>query len=66
MGQFTFEEINLICCYIADTKEETAAGMTIALPFMEPEIKELAERTLEKLNELTEEEFAMLEFIAAD
>ena len=40
--------------------------MTAALLYMELEIKELAERTLEKLNELTEEEFAMLEFIAAD
>ena len=66
MGQFTFEEINLICCYIADTKEETTAGMTAALPFMELEIKELAERTLEKLNELTEEEFAGLSFEPAE
>ena len=66
MGQFTFEEINLICCYIVDTKEGTAAGMTAALPFMEPEIKELAEHTLEKLNELTEEEFAGLSFEPAE
>ena len=66
MGQFTFEEINLICCYIADTKEEIAAGMTAALPFIEPEIRELAERTLEKLNELTEEEFTGLYFEPAE
>lgn len=41
---------------------KTAAGMTAALPFMVLEIKELAERTLEKLNELTEEEFAGITF----
>ena len=40
--------------------------MTAALPFMEPEIKELAEHTLEKLNELTEEEFAGLSFEPAE
>ena len=40
--------------------------MTAALPFMEPEIKELAERTLEKLNELTEKEFAGLSFEPAE
>ena len=66
MGQFTFEEINLICCYIANTKRATATGMTAALPFMEPEIKEFAERTLEKLNGLTEEEFAGLSFEPAE
>ena len=34
--------------------------MTAALPYMELEIRELAERTFEKLNELTEEELAGL------
>ena len=40
--------------------------MTAVLIYMEPEIKELAEHTLEKLNELTEEEFAGLSFEPAE
>ncbi len=42
MTRFTFEEINLICCYKADTKAATVASMTAALPFMESEFTELA------------------------
>ena len=57
MNRFFDKEKN-ICYFIEDTKEETVAGMTAALPFMEPEIKEFTECSLEKLNELTEEEFA--------
>ncbi len=34
--------------------------MTAALPYMETEIQELAERTTEKLKKLTEEEFVGL------
>lgn len=66
MGQFTVEEINLICCYIADTKEETVAAMTAAMPYMKTEIQELAGLTAEKLKKLTEEEFAGLIFFPAE
>ena len=45
---------------------KTMRNMTAALPYMELEIKELAERTLEKLNELTEEKFAGLSFEPAE
>lgn len=63
MGQFTFEEINLICCYRKKTRTDTVAAMTAAMPYMETEIQELAERTAEKLKKLTEEEFAELIFL---
>lgn len=66
MGQFTFEEINLICCYRRKTRADTVAAMTAALPHMETEIQELAERTAEKLKELTEEEFSGLLFLPAE
>lgn len=46
MTRFIFEEINLICCYKADTKAATVAGMTAALPFMESELAELAGRAI--------------------
>ena len=66
MGQFIFEEINLICCYRRKTRADTVAAMTAALPYMEAEIRELAERTAEKLKKLTEEEFAELVFLPAE
>lgn len=66
MGQFTFEEINLICCYRRKTRADTVAAMTAALPYMETEIQELAERTTEKLKKLTEEKFAGLVFLPAE
>ena len=40
--------------------------MTAALPYMEAEIQELAERTTEKLKKLTEEEFAGLVFLLTE
>ena len=66
MGQFTFEEINLICCYRRKTRADTVAAMTAALPYMETEIQELAELTAEKLKKLTEEKFAELVFLPAE
>lgn len=66
MGQFNFEETNLICCYSRKTRADTVAAMTAALPYMETEIRELTKRTAEKLKKLTEEEFAELVFLPAE
>ena len=66
MNTFTFEENNLIYCYRRKTRADTVAAMTAALPYMEKEIQELAERTAAKLKKLTEEEFAGLVFLPAE
>lgn len=66
MEKFTFEEINLICCFKGSTRAETVAEMTAALPYMEQDMQELARRTAGKLNELTEEEFAVIVFEPAE
>lgn len=66
MGQFTFEEINFICCYRKKARTDTVAAMTAAMPYMETEIQELAGRTAEKLKKLTEEEFDRLVFLPAE
>ncbi len=39
MGQFNFEETNLICCYRKKTRADTVAAITAALPHMETEIR---------------------------
>lgn len=57
MDKFTFEEINLICCFKGSTRAGTVADMTAALPYMEQDMQELAKQTAGKLNELTEEKF---------
>ena len=62
MENFTFEEINLICCFKGSTRTDTVADMTAALPYMEQDMQELARQTTGKLNELTEEEFAGIVF----
>lgn len=66
MEKFTFEEINLICCFKGETRAATVANMTAAIPYMERDIVELARQTTQKLNELTEEEFAGLVFEPAE
>ena len=66
MNTFTFEEINLICCYRRKTRADTVAAMTAALPYMETEIQELAERTAGKLKQLTEGEGVGLVFLPAE
>lgn len=66
MEKFTFEEINLICCFIGETRADTVADMTAAIPYMEKDMGELARQTAEKLKELTEEEFTELVFEPAE
>ena len=62
MGRFTVEETNLICIYIADTRTELIKEMTGALPFMDEEMRALANRTLDKLRTMSDAEFAAQTF----
>lgn len=66
MEKFTFEEINLICCFKGETRADTVADMTAAIPYMERDMLELVERTTQKLNELTEKEYSELTFEPAE
>ena len=66
MEKFTFEEINLICCFKGSTRVDTVADMTAALPYMEKNMQELTMRTAGKLNMLTDVEFAGLIFEPAE
>lgn len=66
MNKFTVEETNLICIYIGGTKQELTHEITAALPFMDEDMKELARRTLAKLEALTEVEYTELAAFAAD
>ena len=66
MIRLTVEEMNLLSIYHEGSKEQLMENMTAALPFMDEDMRELAKRTLSKVDALTEEEFAELVIYAAD
>ena len=63
MVQFTVEETNLMSIY---HKAQLMENMTAALPDMDADMRELAERTISKVDALTDEEYAGLAVYAAD
>ena len=66
MTQFTVEEMNLLSIYHEGGKAQLMENMTAALPDMDADMRELAKRTLSKVDALTEAEFAELPIYAAD
>lgn len=57
MNTFTVEETNLLSIYKTDDKWEMLTNMAAALPLMDQEMRAFAERTMRKLDALTEAEF---------
>lgn len=66
MIRLTVEETNLLSIYHEGSKAQLAENMTAALPYMDADMRELAERTLSKVDALTDEEYAELSLYAAD
>ena len=66
MNKFTVEETNLLSIYHEGSKAQLIENMTAALPYMDADMRELAKRTLSKVDALTEEEFAELAIYAAE
>ncbi|GAB5081277.1 transposon-transfer assisting family protein [Hominimerdicola sp. 21CYCFAH17_S] len=66
MNRFTVEETNLLSIYYEDSKRALIENINAALPFMDADMRELAERTLAKVDALTEAEYAGLAVYAAD
>ena len=64
--RFTVEETNLISIYIYEDRASLLKEMSDALPYMDEDMRELADRTLDKLRTMTEEEFAEFDVYAAD
>lgn len=63
---FTVEEANLLSIYHEGGKAQLIENMTAALPYMDADMRELAERTISKVDALTEKEYAELALYAAD
>ena len=66
MNRFSIEEMNLLHIYHESTKRELIGNITAALPFMDADMRELAGRTIQKIDALTETEYAELTVYAAD
>ena len=66
MNRFTVEVENLIAIYLTDTRAELVEDMTAALPYMDAEMRELADRALAKLRAMSDAEFAEQTFDFTD
>ena len=66
MIRLTVEETNLLSIYNEGGKRGLIENINAALPFMDEDMRELAKRTLSKVNALTEEEYAELAIYAAE
>ena len=64
--RFTVEETNLLSIYADENKRALLENINAALPYMDADMRELAQRTLAKVDALTEEEYAELAVYAAD
>ena len=61
-GQFTIEEINLMCIFDTGSRDSLIAELTAAVPeFDEPELIEIAENTLAKLAAMGDADFDALD-----
>ena len=59
-------KMNLLSIYHEESREQLRENMNAALPYMDADMRELAKRTLSKVDALTEAEFAELPIYAAD
>ena len=66
MIRLTVEETNLLSIYNEGGKRGLIENINAALPFMDEDMRELAKRTLSKVDALTEEEYAELAIYAAE
>lgn len=66
MNRFTVEETNLLSIYNENGKRGLIKNINVALPYMDADMRELATRTIAKIDALTEAEYAELTAYAAD
>ena len=57
MMHFTVEEENLICMYHTSDRRRTMARMMAVLPDMDTEMRQLANSTIAKLEQMTDADF---------
>ena len=64
---FTVEEVNIMCIFAGESRSEVIEDIERALPYLDdPDMVELSNRIIEKLRNMTDEEFERFELIEAD
>ncbi len=64
---FTVEEVNLICIFAGESKSEVIEDIKRALPYLDdPDMGELSNRIIGRLQNMTDKEFEQLELIEAE
>ena len=66
MGNFTFEETNLLCIYNTGSRTGLIDALTEMRGELSPEeaeLRDLTDSALQKLDEITDEDFAALELV---
>ena len=66
MNRFTVEETNLLSIYHEGSKAQLTENINATLPYMDADMRELAKRTLSKVNALTDAEYKELSVYPAD
>lgn len=66
MIRLSVEETNLLSIYADENKRALLENINATLPYMDADMRELAGRTMRKVDALTEEEYAELSVYAAD
>ena len=66
MIRLTVEETNLLSIYHEGGKRGLIENINAAMPYMDADMRELSQRTLKKIDGLTEAEYAELALYAAD
>ena len=66
MIRLTVEETNLLSIYNEGGKRALIENVNAALPYMDADMRELAKRTLSKVNALTAAEYKELSVYPAD
>ena len=64
---FTVEEVNLICIFAGESRNQVIEDIERALQYLEdPDMEELSNRVIGKLRNMTNEEFEQLELTEAE
>lgn len=66
MIRLSVEETNLLSIYAENNKRALLENINAALPYMDADMREFAGRTMQKVDALTEEEYAEFAVFAAD
>ena len=64
--KFTVEELNLISIYLCENRVSLIEEITDALPYMDEDMRSLADSTIKKLQNMTDVKFAELDVFAAE